>query len=231
MIGRMFHAIIAAVLYFSLATLIAEAILVSQLWTKWKMDRTKLVQMAAVAQGVDILSTREPSGRSRSGVSEEQPSYEQILAARAAKDLNLQLREQSMDNAMAALRSEQQQLAQSQQQYADQREQYQAQLNTLQGDAVTAGRDNVRRVLESVKAKQAKDLLMQMLRNNETEAVVMLLRDMPDSKRAKVVGEFKAPDEASKIEEILRKIREGTPEAELAQKANQQLQGKQPSQP
>lgn len=230
MIGRLFHTLTATLLYFCLATLIAEAIMFHHLWNRWKMDRAKLLQMVAVAQGVALPQTRA-TGEGRATKSDEQPSYEQILAARAARDLNLQLREQSLDNALGALRGEQQTLAQSQEQYTEQRREYEKQLRTLQDESLQAGREINRQTLESIKAKQAKELLMKMLRGNEINAVVLLLRDMADGKRAKIVAEFKTPEESDKIEEVLRLIRTGIPEAGLAKEAEKQLQGKQPAQP
>jgi hypothetical protein len=211
------------VLYFCLATIVAEVILAAQFWVKWNMDRSRLVQMLAVAQGVDLLATREEAGLDRDEVSAGQVSYQEILESRAAKDLNLQLREQALDNTLDQVRSDREQLSEAQQLYDRDRAQYEAQLAELQQGAEAAGREEVRRILESVKPKQAKELLVEMLGNSELDAVVMLLREMPDSKRAKIVGEFKTPEETQKIDEVLRMIRQGAPESDLAGAAQQQL--------
>lgn len=224
MIGRLLHGTMALVLYFCLATLISEIILANYLWGKWKLDRGRLLQIAAVAQG--LAPTAAGPGSPAEPIAEEQPSYDQFLATRATRDLNLQLREQALANSLAELRSGQQSLSQAQGQLARQRQQYETQLKTLQEDSEGAGSENVLLTLSALKPKQAKELLLTMLGNRETQAVVTLLRDMPDKKRAKVVAEFKTPDEVSKIEEILRLIRTGAPEADLAKQSEQQLQGK-----
>jgi hypothetical protein len=229
MISRLFHTATAMLLYFCLATLIAQSIVAIHLWSKWKMDRSKLLQMLAVAQGVDPLTARQETEKANEPVSAEQPSYEQILATQAANDLNLQLREQSLDNALAAMDSQRQTLAQSQLQFDQQRQQYEGQLRELQNQTVVAGRDVNQRTLESIKPKQAKSLLMQMLQNGDLDAVVMLLREMSDGNRAKIVGEFKTPDESAKIEEVLRLIRRGMPEAGVAKAAENQRRAEQPN--
>lgn len=227
MIGRLMHGAMALVLYFCLATMITEVILVNYLWGKWKLDRTKLAQMVAVAEGrVPLVGAAKGSAED---TSREQPSYEQVLETRTAKDLNLQLREQALANALAELRSGQLSLSQSQGTLALQRQQYETALKTLQEESEGAGSENVRQTLESIKPKQAKELLVKMLQNGEMAAVVTLLRDMSEKKRAKIVTEFKSPDEASKIEEVLRQIRTGSPEAELAKDSEQKLPGKQPN--
>ncbi len=223
MIGRLFQTLSATVLYFCLATVIAEGILVFHFWGKWQMDHTKLVQMIGIAQGVDPLAMHPKAAEGHEQTTNEQPSYEQVLAAQAAKDLNLRLREQSLANSLAALESDQQNLAQSVQQYTQQRQQYETQLEALENEATVAGRDVNLRTLQSLKPKQAKELIVHMLQNNEQDAVVLLLRDMSDSKRAKIIGEFKTPEECAKIDDILRLIRNGAPEAIVANGAAKQL--------
>ncbi|NUQ62437.1 MAG: hypothetical protein HUU20_08105 [Pirellulales bacterium] len=223
MIGRLLQGLTSAVLYFCLATIIAETILAAQLWVKWKMDRAKLIQMLAVAQGIDPLALRAKSDLDKKEIPADQVSYDEILEARAAKDLNLQLREQSLANSLGQMRSDQQQLSSAQKQYNQQRTQYETELAGLQEEVRTAGRDQVRRILETVKPKQAKELLAEMLDKQEMAAVVMLLREMPDSKRAKIVGEFKTQEETQKIDEVLRRIREGEPESAMANNAQERL--------
>ena len=223
MIGRLLKGLFSVALYFALATLIAQIILGAQLWVQWNMDRSRLVQMLAVAQGIDLAALRQQSSPDRERLSDAQVSYEEVLESRAAKDLHLQLREQALENTLTQLRGDQQQLAEAQQLYARERAQYETQLSSLQQAANIAGREEARRILESIKPKQAKELLREMLDKGELEAVVMLLREMPDSKRAKIVGEFETPEDLQKIDEVLRLIRQGAPESELAGTARQQL--------
>lgn len=223
MIGRLLRGSFSVLLYFALATLIAQIILGIQLWARWKMDRNRLVQMLAVAQGVDLTALRQQAGPDVEPTSQAQVSYEEILQSRAAKDLHLQLREQALENTLTQLHVDQQQLDSARQFYARERSEYEAQLANLQQASQTAGREEARRILESIKPKQAKELLLEMLDKGEQSAVVMLLREMPDSKRAKIVGEFDTPEDVQKIDEVLRLIRQGTPESELAGTARQQL--------
>jgi len=63
-----------------------------------------------------------------------------------------------------------------------------------------------------------------MLDNKELDEVVALLAGMADSKRAKILAEFKTADEIKKIEEVLDLIRKGAPEAPLARQAMEKLQ-------
>ncbi|NLX96049.1 MAG: hypothetical protein GXY83_07725 [Rhodopirellula sp.] len=223
MIRRILPVLTNGILYFCLATIIAEVILAVQLCVQWKIDRTKAIQMLAIAQGIDLFALREKTELDQDELPPDQVSYGEILETRAAKDLDLQLREQSLSNSLNQLRADQQQLSVAERRYTQQRSQYETLLSELEEGAQATGRENARRILESVKSKQAKELLAEMLDKEEMRAVVMLLREMPDSKRAKIVGEFKTPEEIQQIDEVLRQIREGVPESEIADNAQKQF--------
>jgi hypothetical protein len=149
--------------------------------------------------------------------------YEQVLEARALKDKNLQLRALALDNDWAQLKSNRLELADAQKRYKLQLADFNSRLDSVAKGAKVSGRDEVRRILESIKPKQAKELVLGMLDNKEDEEVVLLLSGMTDSKRAKLLGEFKTADENKKIDEVLRRIRQGVPEAPLAETARGQL--------
>jgi hypothetical protein len=100
---------------------------------------------------------------------------------------------------------------------------FDAKLAALNGDAMSAGVDEVRRTLETVKPKQAKQFIVEMLDRKEIDDVVTLLSGMADAKRAKIIGEFKTPGDLDKISEVLRRIREGEPSSSLSDTARKQL--------
>ena len=65
----------------------------------------------------------------------------------------------------------------------------------MEKGAAATGREDARRTLETLKPKQAKELIAQMLEGKEIDEVVMLLAGMPEGKRAKIIAEFKTPAE------------------------------------
>ena len=93
----------------------------------------------------------------------------------------------------------------------------------LEKGAVGGGREDARRTLETIKPKQAKELLMQMLEHNEMDDVAILLEGMTEGKRAKIFAEFKAPAEVDTLGEVLRRIRLGEPAARVAKTAAQKV--------
>jgi len=83
--------------------------------------------------------------------------------------------------------------------------------------------------LQTIKPKQAKELLVQMLENNEIDQVVLLLSGLSETKRAKILAEFKTPDENKRLSEVLRLIRQGQPGTSIADKAQQQFSQAKPN--
>jgi hypothetical protein len=229
MIARLLRTATALLGYFCVATILAEIILLAYLTVAWQLDRDKIVQILAVAQGVDVIAIGGQTQRERDQVSPEQVSYEQVRESRAVKVRHLELREQALQQALGQLAAERSKLAQALQQQQQLRQTFQKELLALQQGAVAAGRENARLKLESLKPKQAKEQLAEMLKKDELDEVVALLAAMPEAKASKIMAEFKLPEESTQLYQILRKIREGFPESTLA--ANTQNVLNQPNPP
>ena len=216
-------------LYFCVATLLSQAIILGYLWSTWQLDREKLLQMLAVAQGVDLFAAQEEAHLDAEEVPPEQPSYEDWKQQRATMFRDLELRELALDNALGRLTFEQRQLAESQNANRQLQADFEARMLALNEGAKAEGRQTVGRILESIKPKQAKEQVLDMLENDEINEVVVLLSAMTESKRAKILGEFKTPEENEKIAEVLRLIREGEPASSIAADALGTLQASQPT--
>ncbi len=231
MIGRLVRGAWGLIVYFALATLIAEGIMLVYLHASGRLDAERLAQVLGVLQGISpsapVPGPRaipEAAPEAKKEPSAPEPvSYEQVLEARAIQDKNLQLRALALDNAWSQLKTERLQLADAQKRYKAQLADFNVRLDTVAKGAKDTGRDEVRRILESIKSRQAKELIAGMLDNGEENEVVLLLAGMSDSKRAKLLAEFKTADENKKIDEVLRRIRQGVPEAPLAETTKGQL--------
>jgi hypothetical protein len=220
MMGRLVGALATLLVCFCAATLLAEAAILSYVWSAWKLDQAKLVHLVAVARGSEPEKA-EPKALSPEKGGSEQASYQEILDRRALKLRDFELREQALNSALDELKSQQQELDKSRKQEQSQIAQFDSQLKTLRDGAQATGRETVRRTLETLKPKQAKEQVFQMLQNNEIDEVVLLLSQMPENRRAKVLAEFKTPEENKQLAEVLRRIREGEPESGLVKKAKQ----------
>ena len=211
------------VAYFAVATLLAQILLLGIATWRWDLGRDRLVQILALAQGVDLFAMRETALVKAEDVVTEQVSFDEIRATRALKYRNLERREQALASALAQFRTEQQNLAEERRRLTTARDAFEAELNELREGAVARGLDDVRRILQSVRPAQAKAQLIEMLNNDELDTVVVLLAEMADQRRSRIIGEFKTPQEQAMIAEVLQRILEGVPDAELAAAAQEDL--------
>ena len=210
-------------LYFCLATLLAQGGIFVYLWLFGGLDGSRLASIVAVVQGIEPVEEKTPEAGSRKTASTEQVSYEQILKERTAQSRSLQLREDALNNALEQLRARQDALDKRVKQEKQARETFEKQLKEIEETAASEGMENVRETLIKIDPAQAKTLLVGMYKNKEMRSIVLLLADMDNSKRARIIGEFQTPEEVEILQEILDKLREGAPEAPLAEQAKQQL--------
>jgi hypothetical protein len=224
MIGKLLHGLGWLAVHTCVATVIAAAILGVYFSRAWKLNREKLVQMLAVAQGVDLAAVGQQARPDQEEPSTEQVSYRQILEARAEKTRNLELREQSLSAAVAQAQVQQHKLAEEEKQLRGLHDGFQSDLLAMEKSATASGREDARRTLEAIKAKQAKLLLAQMLDQKEIDDVVVLLSGMTEGKRAKIIAEFKTPAEVDQIGEVLRRIRQGAPTVNKAENTEKKLE-------
>jgi flagellar motility protein MotE (MotC chaperone) len=223
MIGKVLHALGALLLYFCVATVIAGLILTVYFSRAWQLNREKLIQMLAIAQGVDLAALGPKSREDHEEPSSEQVSYRQVLEERAVKTRDLELREQSLHGAVAAAQAQARTLADEKKRLQGLREGFQRELLALEQGAGADGRRDARLTLEALKPKQAKVLLRQMLDQKEVDDVVALLSGMAEGKRAKIIAEFKTDSEAEEIGDVLRRIRQGAPAANIPENTEKKL--------
>jgi flagellar motility protein MotE (MotC chaperone) len=231
MIARWLGSALTLSIYFCAATWIAECLFAAWLWSAWHLDRARLAQVVAVLHGGSAPSAapEAPAQAKPPEVPPEQPSYQEILDRRAVKARDLELRELSLHSTLDQLKVQQRQLADEEKRLQEQAAQFAAQMKSVKEGAEAGGRDVVLRTLQTIKPKQAKEQLAQMLENHEIDQVVLLLAGLPETNRAKILAEFKTPDENKRLAEVLRLIRQGQPEASIADKAQQQFSQAKPS--
>jgi flagellar motility protein MotE (MotC chaperone) len=224
MIARLLSLFTTLVASVSVATVIAAGILGAYYTRAWQLNREKLLLVLAVAQGAELETLVQGSRAGTEEPSTEQPSYAQILEARAAKTRNLELREQALRSGLQQLQTEERKLAEGRKQLQQLRESFQGELLAMEKGATATGREDARRTLETIKPKQAKELVAHMLEGKEIDEVVLLLAGMPEGKRAKIIAEFKTPAEIDEVGEVLRRIRQGLPAAGMADNTQRQLE-------
>ena len=210
-------------IYLCVGTLFAEVVVGVVLANQWKVGPTQLIQMLAIAQGVDLFAIKEEAEKDIDEVSYEQVSYEEIQATRAESILHLQLREQALSDELDTASREQRLLASEMKRFKLAAQTLDGRLATLREDAVTGGQADVRAIVEGQKAKEAKEYIVTMLDNDDLNEVVILLAGMPPKKASDIAKQFITTGEVDKLYEVLTQMRKGYPESGIADEIEAEL--------
>lgn len=217
--GKLLGILGAAVAYFCIGTVVALAIIVGVFIHQTQLNRDKWTRMLAAAYGVEMPAEKTPSENvAQPQTPPEQPAFEEVLDRRARAIRDIELREQTLYTLRRDMRQQQQMLAEETKRLKQLREKFENELAEMRDGALAAGLDEVRRTLENIKPKQAKEQILKMLNDDRLDEVVELFSQMSDAKRAKIVAEFKTPEEADQLSRILKRIRDGVPLAETTDK-------------
>ena len=224
MIGKLWRTMSGAAIYVCVATLVAQIVAVGYLCASGKLDNRRVDQILLAARG-EIQPLAQPRDVTpQTDVEQEQSSYEDRERARQLHSRQLEMREQALKSGLERIRFEQHNLTRDKDRYKGLRDAFDQRLEDLRSKALTTGRENVRTIWENIKPKQAKEQILEMIDKQEMNEVVTILVAMPIAKRAKIVSEFKTPDELQKLDEMLRLIRQGVPEVNLIDKTRSQIQ-------
>ncbi len=224
MIGKLLGMLVSLVAAVCVATVISAVVLIAFYARSWKVDRERFVQAVGILQGKSPESFLPPPPPKKEGNS-EQPSYDQFLAAQGLKARDLEQREMTVQANLAQFRKELDNIVAEEKRVQAVRDDLQAELEKLTTSATAEGIANVSQTLQSLKPKQAQELLAQRLKKGDIDVVVSLLTSMSDSKRAKIIAEFKDnEDERQQIGEVLERIRQGQPKAGVANETEKKLQ-------
>jgi hypothetical protein len=213
---------------FALGTTISLIVLVAMLFWKGALTDDRLLGMIAALQGIQPL--RATSADESNTVAAEQPSLDQIMQSRLRASLDLDLRESAIDKSLGDLRTVESQIKTERERLDLWKLDFDQRLAKLETAATDAALLEVQRALEVMSPKQAKDQILKMLdepgaaEDDPMQDVVTVLKSMADDKRKKLLGEFKTPEEAEKLAEILREIRLGLPDSEIIRDTRNQLQ-------
>jgi hypothetical protein len=223
MIGKLARQLAALLVYFAIGTTLSLLIGLAWLANSGALEREKLTQIAAIVRGIDLTAIREEVEAQREKINATQVSVEDVARARALKSFDLELREQALRTNILRVKADQTNLAEEKGRYETVEKSFQATLDSMRSGAIAANSENARLILENIKPKQAKEQIKLMIKEGQMKDVVALLSAMPVNKRAKIIGEFKTPEEAESVAELLELIREGVPEAPLIDETKKQL--------
>lgn len=220
----------AAILYFCAATVIAQVAAIGVLASQGVLTKPRVMQCLAALYGVNIHELEQKTAEANQLPPQEQPAFAEVIKQRALASRDLDLRETAVDKALVDVRALTAQLKTERERYDQLKQQFDARLAQLEQVSTDTSLQEVQRTLEVIQPKQAKDQILRMLDEADTEDqervtrdVVTILKQMSLDKRKKILGEFKSEEEAEKLHELLKQIREGVPDTTLIRETRAQL--------
>ncbi len=216
--------------YFCIGTVLAIGAIVAVLGMKGALTGERFQNMMAALYGVSLPGSTATTIASAPDSKEEMPSFDQRLERRNLASLHLDLRESAIDKSIADLRNIESQVRDERKRLDQWKESFDNRLAQLQTNNTDVALQELQRTLEAIQPKQAKEQILKILdrttskNDKPMDDVVTLLKAMPLDKRKKILAEFKTPDEAEQLSDILEQIRLGAPDSELMRDSRQQLQ-------
>jgi len=205
--GRLIGMAGALLAYFCVATVLAAALGLGYALASGAIGNKQLEQMLALLHGVDLVPA-DAARKDAEGVArQEQPSLDAIAEARAIKSRDLELREKILQDAVSELKKLQLALEAEKDRFEKFRISFRHQLDEEAKSAEQQGLREFQSLVESMKPKQAKEQLLLKHKAGSINLVVEVFRGMEEAKRAKLIAEFKTPEESQVLSEILEKIR------------------------
>ena len=208
----------AVFIYFCAATVIAQGMGLTFLWLRGHFTEGKANQLLAIMYGIDLVEVAAKQSEENEAP-EEQVSHQEIVQARLAKSLDLDLRDQVIDKGLDHLRMLEDGLRTMIGRFDRRRLEFETELKKLTAGNRESAVANLQRQIEVMQPAQAKDQLLRMLEDEAMSDVVTIIMSMPPSKTKKIYAEFKNDVEARKLAEIFKQIRLGEPMQSLIEEA------------
>lgn len=225
MIGRALGGLSVLIACFCVATVISLAAVLGYFWVHGRLNRDTAAQVALLLQGQALpLSETRSAAQSVASAALEPPSFERLAAARSARMRDLELREQSLRHGLEQLDFERNRFRNEKSRLLWDKEDFLNRLDAKEKSVASASQENELQAWEGMSAKQAKDQAVRRIKDNKIDEVVEVLGRMSDTKRRKMIAEFKTEDEREILAEILELIRTGGREAELIDQARKKIE-------
>lgn len=205
--GRLIRGLSVLIGWSCFASVVSLAIIAGYALSKGYIDPEKLEQMAAIAHGVEMVTKREAERMATAPTSAEKPSLEAIEMRRAAIAANMELRENTVRDMVNEFKKLQRALEEEKDRFGQIVSAYENRLEKDKEVAIAEGRRQFQSIVESMKPKQAKEQLLLKYKENKIDVVVEAMKNMEETKRAKVLAEFRNPEDQDILAKILENIR------------------------
>ena len=226
--GKIIGLLSTLFVYFCIATVFAQVIVVGYALGTGTIDNGKLDKMLAIAHGAEMvaLDAAGSAKQSGSGEMQDQASLEYVDLLKSMKWRAFEMRENNLLNMMTELKRLKGELETKRDDYSHIIASAMEDLEKQRKEELGEAKRDFEEIYAGMKPKQAKQQLLMDIEDGKIASVVDVLAGMEKSRRDRIIAEFKSQEEADILHKILNRVR--NPDVAIYDKAIQKIRAGNP---
>jgi len=198
--------------YFCTATIITLSAGYGYLHFTGKLNDERVFQIVALLHDINLDEIADTYAKAEPEVPLEELSYEQRQEYLQVATLHLQAKQDQLNRQLSEFDSRFNQLNVENSRYKAFKEDVESYLRQKEKEALDSGLVAVRSQLQNLVArKQAKPLLMKMIKDDRTQQVITLLNGMPTKQRTDILKTFDTVEDIEMLFRIQERMLAGDP--------------------
>ena len=199
--------------YFCVATVLTMGVGYGYLRHKGYLDDEKLFRIVSMLHGINLEELKEMQSEDENDVPPEEISFSDQQKQMQVALLHMQAKKDDLEKQKGEFDSIRRQANTMMGRYAEVQQEVETYLEQRKEEASESGLVDVRGQLENLDPrKQAKPLLMQMLAENRTDVVILLLSGMRPRYRNEILSTFDSEDDIALLHKMHDQMLAGHPE-------------------
>jgi len=222
MLNRLLNFSGVALLYLAASLFFAQTLLAAYFVFAWKIDRSKINQIIAVAQGYDLYQM-EQERQQKFFDQLQQARYDEVLQIRANRIATEDLARSRADLLKGPILDQVREQEALKKQIEELRRNIEKRLADVAEERRSAGFTELVANISMLTPANARVQILKMLDDKQEDRVVEIFNAMEERPRKKLLNMMKQEEDIDKLADILRRIGDGEPESRLAREAQDEL--------
>lgn len=198
--------------FFSTATVVTGIACWAYLLHTDILNDDKMFQIIAVLHDVDLKKIAEEHAVTEPDVPPEEMSYEQGQEQLQVAALHLQSKKDDLDKQLTEFEAKLREMTVANDRHQGFKDEVVLYLEKVKKEAEDGGLLAVRNQIQNLSPKkQAKPLLISMIKEERTKQVIQLLNGMPAKKRSDILKTFDSPEDLEMLSKIQEQMLDGDP--------------------
>lgn len=190
-----------------------------------KLDDERMFRIVSLLHGIDLGEIAKAHANDQGDVPPEEISFDQRQEHLQVATLYLQAKKDDIDNQLNEFRTQFKQLDTAIGRYNELRDEIETFLEQQRNEVLESGIVSVRNQLQNLHPKkQAKPLLEQMIKEDRTDEVILLLNGMSARNRRDILLTFDDVEDIEVLYKIQQKMLAGDPEKSFIDSKLEELQ-------